>query len=741
MARLEDSSRRGRSAARIGLAAICAAVLATPSASRATGEVAGTASFSYVGNRSSDGIDSDSFRQFYQLVFTRPLSDNLTYTLGLDYQDDIGETKVTVPGFGTTFTKLSNRYLYPRISASWKVGDLVLMGRYEYTLNWYFDPLADGMTRRDLATGAGSATWRPTQDLQLTLSGDTYSASDPAAFLDGWNWRVAAMADWRFLQKFRLHGEARVITSGNRELATLDEAVRLNWGPRLAAYYDDQIGSAVTLSFSYTVDYSHAKDTLRSGSGTGGVLVEWFPVAALNGITDVPLDTTQNPLTQNSALIDRNFIASAGPSLGPDGSSFWNLAADMGRVLEIEQFRVNVRDANGNLVPSGGLVTWSAFTSNDGQRWVQIPVDLETFEPQQSNYQIRFARTAARYFKVVNFGTNSLATYVTEIQVFSVETVQGELVRYTDTLLQIGTGSVSAKLADRLVLNWNGIANLTRGWVQTTIGDNRDFSNSLSLTAGPYGAFTTTASTVLTNSSTAGFGNQSTFAGSVLLQYNPIPRFDAGLTVGAFRDQVNDVISHTYALNLSGRLQFYDAMRFQVNGLLSKQTIDALTTDYVGGGAMAEIDILRDLRFTARASITQAVYTTGGELPPDAALIPRPQQYQTYYGELRYYPGAQLILQARVGWVDTTVGGSGLLQNYRVSWSPFLDGAIQINTNFEQDIDLLNGRSFQRATVWPHWQINAFASLDVNYNYTNTTRRDLPPSRLQSLFATFTLTY
>ena len=469
--------------------------------------------------------------------------------------------------------------------------------------------------------------------------------------------------------------------------------------------------------------------------------VEWFPVSALNGITDVPSDTTLDPLVQNPALIDRNFVVSAGPSLGPDGASFWNLAADMGRVMEIEQFRVSVRDGNGNVVPSGGLVTWSAYTSTDGQRWIEVPVLSQSFDPRQSAYLVAFARNAARYFKVVNFGTNSLAAYVTEIQVYSVEGLQGDQVRYTTTLLQIGLGSVSARVLERLVLTWTGLANVTRGWVQTTIADNRDFQTTVSAVAGPFADFTTTFTSSWRSSSTAGFGDQSSLSNSILVQYLPIPRFEVSANLGAFRDQVNDVISNTYALNLSSRLRLYEAMRFQLSGTLSRQYVGPVITDYLGVGAWAEFDLLRDLRFTARASVTEAVASTGGTLPPDALLIPRPQQYQTYYGELRYFPSVQLNLQARVGWVATANGESGLLQNYRASWSPFMDGAIQINTAFEQDINLVDGRTFQRATIWPHWQINPWASLDLNYNYTSITRRDLPQSRLQSFFATLTLVY
>ncbi len=742
MLRRIEPARAIRGGLRRWLLGLCATALVAPDPGSAD-DTRFRAALSYVGNRSSEGLSSDAFRQYYEITFQRALSEQLSLMLGVVYQDDRGTTTfipVTGEGAGIeTSTRLSDRYLKPYATFTWRFGDFTFTGMYDYMLDWYLDPFVGGIRRRDLWTSQTSLTWKPSRDLSLGLSGYSYSANDAAAALKNLNLRGSLFLDWRLWNRLRVQEDNRIIYLKNTQLTTLDESSRASYGPRLEVRYDDQFAQVVRMWLNYVFDLLQSQDMVRAG-GTGTVLVEWLPVAALNGRTDVPTDTTSTPLTQNPALIDRDFRNSAGPSIGPSGSSFWNLAVDMGRVLDLDQFRVSVRDSNANVVPSGGLVTWTAYTSNDGQRWVEVPVTAQLFDPVQSNYRITFPTSTARFFKVVNFGTNTLDTLVTEIQVFSNEVVQGEQTRVTNSLIQNATGMVSVEAMKTLVLTWNGGVNLTRTWGEGLDSTNRDSFTTLTAAFGPYSDFRGTLTGTYRDSATAGFGNQSTLSAGAQAQYLPVRRFDISLSVGAFRDRVNQILSNTYSGTLASRLQLYDAFRMQFSATGSRQLVAETTTDYLGGGLIAELDLLRELRLIGRASLSQMVANQGGQPEIGSAPIPRPQQFQTYSLEGRYSPGLQLFASARAGYVET-INGSGLAQNYRLSWSPFPDGAAQITTNFEQDIDPLTGRMFQRVTVWPRWQVNRYLALDLTYNYTRLQQTSLPGQNQQSVFATLSLYY
>src|SRR6185369_1340408 len=100
----------------------------------------------------------------------------------------------------------------------------------------------------------------------------------------------------------------------------------------------------------------------------------------LYGVDDTPSDNRDHPLAPIPALIDNNLNGGAGINLGPDGVSFQNIAADLGRIDRVDEIRILVRDAGGNpLRNGGGPVTWDAYTSQDGQLWTPLAGARTTF--------------------------------------------------------------------------------------------------------------------------------------------------------------------------------------------------------------------------------------------------------------------------------------------------------------------------------------------------------------------------
>jgi hypothetical protein len=59
--------------------------------------------------------------------------------------------------------------------------------------------------------------------------------------------------------------------------------------------------------------------------------------------------------------------------------------------------------------------------------------------------------------------------------------------------------------------------------------------------------------------------------------------------------------------------------------------------------------------------------------------------------------------------------------------------------SYDEDIDPTVGRTATRAVFNPHWQINRFATFDINYTDVATDFR-MDHQQQRALFATFTLT-
>src|SRR5262249_50574016 len=133
-----------------------------------------------------------------------------------------------------------------------------------------------------------------------------------------------------------------------------------------------------------------------------------IPSAAVSH-DETPADSRDVPPLFSPSLTDANFAASAGVSLRPDGLSFQNIFVDLGRFAALDEFRVFVRDSGGNFVKTGGLIEWTVYTSINNLDWTPIPGSTTTgFITTQSAYDVNFPQTAARYFKFVSFGTNSI---------------------------------------------------------------------------------------------------------------------------------------------------------------------------------------------------------------------------------------------------------------------------------------------------------------------------------------------
>jgi hypothetical protein len=704
------------------------ATLALPSARVAADDVNGRAALSWLQNDDSGGARSSEFRQLYDLRVQRLFTDTLGYSLGLTFQGEDGRTELLDLG-----SRLATRTVRPIVGLKFKDGPWLAAVSYDYTASWTFDPLTRGWPKRDLQTGSFILQYLPSEALRANISADVYTARSDGTSPTTSN-RLSTLVDWSPVKPLRLTETNQLLTFESGAGAVR----RLSYGPQLQVQYDELFWKSVAVSARTVSQYLRSEDRLRLAA-SGSVEVDEFPLLAFSGHNELPTEPPAVPPTQNPALIDRDFTASTGVDLGPAGASFWNLSVDMGRVLALDLFRIHVRDRTGALVPSGGLVSWSVYSSTDGQRWVELLGSTFVFDPNQSLFAVSFPRTSARYFKVVSFGTNLIDTLVTELQVSALTDVGGEQRRVSETFRQSLQGSLSAKAGEKVMLSYQGLLNLSYSGQEGLPGAwGRDSSHSASATLGPYSDFTFLGSVSRRDARPSPSTSQDSTAASVQARYEPIPRFQASAGLALSTDQANGVRGTNRSAQLESRLRLWEAIRLMANTSLSRQLVSGVASDFVGVSSQADVDVTRSLALRANAQLSHQV-SANAALSPVGLPIPVTVQYGLFFAELRYRSGEALMVAARVGYTESRAG-SGVNQNYTAEWNPLPGGAIQLALNAEQTIDPLLGRRFQRVTLWPRWVINWYAVLDLNYNL--TVEKAVTGSRRQEqLMLTLTLTY
>lgn len=699
--------RPGRAAAAgAGVALLCAtAGLATPA-------LAADLSLQADATAAQDtvyGSRTRYFRQAYWGQFRHVVAGPLSYQLSLRYQEDRGDFTT----LGTT-SDVRQGTLTPTAELAYRREDLGLNLRYE--LNHTAQRAGQGAlqpapveVKNDVARYAGNAFLRFSRDLESSLYADrtTYSSlgSDIGPASDNSTDR-AGLAFRYERGRFRMTEETRA----SRYTDGASGATRLSYGPRFTLDYARPIGDRYNLTARYALDYERTEQEVLGGA-TVAVPVEFPPVAGLHALSPVPLDGALDPMP---AVID-GAIGTATPiSLGPDGQSFHNLGVDMGRVLQLDIVRVIVRSGAGVTIPSSAPITWSVYTSEDGSHWGLIEGARSSFDIAMSAYVVEFPESTARYFKVVNFGVNTIETFVTELQVFDTQITAPHQTQVSSRAVHSFGLSGSARFG-LLRLSYFGNANvigLTGSGAPTEWSN--DLMNTASVIAGPLDRFTLRVSgTLISASQRAGTG-YSMQQGSAKLSYNPIERFEAAVEAFRITTRVFPVTSLTMGSTLSTTAQILDALTFNAIAGLSRHDLDTGgVTDVRSGTSTLTARIYRWLTVTGSAAL-QRTYSRGDVSAQQSSPLLRVVPYERYSVEVLVQPSSQLVLYA-LGGYTSSANGAGPMQSFRADWTPLQRAAFQVHFDYTEDVDPFTGARIRRFTANPSWAINRFCSLQFYY--------------------------
>jgi hypothetical protein len=647
----------------------------------------------------TDEARSTGFFETFDLKLDRAISDAMRLRLSLRGEGDQGSAEN-----GPVQSSSSYRQLQPGARFEYLLPKVQVVGSYD--LYDTKSSTGDVSGTRKLQRSTESLSWSPDALPLLTLAGEQRGTVDNLGGIDQRENLLSETLGYKW-NHVGLTQTGRYTTFDAAEQSFTRKTYD---GQLLANYENSGLDGRLVATASAVGGFTRLEETAQSATSAPSPVL---PVAVFWAQDDTPLEGRDKPLVAIPALSDRDLGTSAGISLGPDGSSYQNLAVDMGRFVALDLFRVTVRDAGKNPVPDGGLVRFDAYTSQDGVAWVPLAAGTRTrFVLALSAYEVDIPSTTARWLKIVSFGTNAFETFVTEVEVFFHTSFGGRETRRTDTRYETGNVAVTAKPFQNVTVSYNGLFNdygNTRSDGATF--ENRDLDHLVSVLVTPVKRLdvqarwekrTVTADAF--NQAFTGLWGVATFTTNP----NLITTLEASRTDD---DSSQHVTTDTLRLHNYARL--YKSLDLSLDGGVARGTFaEGVKTSSTFLTATSYVQLTDDVKLTLSANL-QTTSTEG-----DAAGVVGlpPSRDVRYYGEVYYRPGRQLLLSARFGYA----GGSfvsGLTQSYRVEWYPFAGGTVGIGTVFDEDISS-NGsyRRFRRIQILPHWTINRHAMLDVNYN-------------------------
>ncbi len=719
---------RGRFPRRVAASLLAVAGGLTASTVLAQEDLTGRAIISYQ-MFGDENLDSRGVHQIYDVRYQGNLTDPLRLRLSFRGEGNNGRTELGLFRTDTTYWQLQ-----PGAELTYNLPKLQIRGTYDlYDTRSKFNDL-QANRRFDRATA--SLNWLPDDFPALSVYGEERLQKDAFAGINE-NDRLASEALTLTRPTFTLGQTAHyetldLISSGfSRQTSNLQGQ---------GQYQNSFFNGRVSASANAVVGWTRIQDDTRSRAVSVPTRVS--VVAALYSHDETPADSRDVPPISAPALIDGDFARSAGVPLGPEGMSFQNIAIDLQHFAGLDTFRVFVRDSAANSVKTGGLVRFDVYTSGNGLDWTPAPGQAATsFITTLSAYDVTFTMTTARFFKIVSFGTNSVETFVTEIQVFFHTAFAAGESKRTDLRTVSGNAQVTGRLTDWLTLSYYGLLN---DFHTSPLGKaeyaSRDLDQLATLEARPLSRLDLTLRYEDRTAETGTGFSQALKGAWATALYTFTPGMTSTIEASRTSEKNGQEITidtlrfHQYfrlyrSVDLSadfGTARQDDA----TNRIQSSQT-------FLTGYGYAQLT--RSLRLNLSANLQRTRFEGAGA----AALGVLESRDERYYGELYYRPSGRLLLSGRLGYVGGTLV-SGTTETYRVEWYPFAGGTIGIGTIYDDDFET-NGfsRRFRRIQILPHWQINPHAILDVNYNWltlTSTLPGQNTRTSTKQFYATLTLT-
>lgn len=711
------TGRRGRCA--LAQAALAVVLAAAAGRAAADGDLAGRGVVTYR-SIDSDGYDLASVLQSYELRVQRRPSDPILYRGFLRYQDERGGASSRGVRSG-----IATRLVEPSFELVLTPGSALFQSGYDLTLT------DDRGGSRRLDRASATLALRPEGLPALSLRAERRGTLDRGLGLDTtdtavdgtveWSWRGLHLAQLDRVSEF---ADAR--TTFRRRVLDVGGLAELQ-GP-----FDRGRGQAQA---GWRVTWSGIEESTGGFPASASVPQRPPTIRALWGVDSSPDSSADVPLAPAPQLVDGASGATAF-SLGPLAPSFQNFAIDFAVAMDVDELRVEVRDPEGQAVPSASGVTWSVYASADGVTWLLVTASPSGgFNPARSAWEVQFPVQKTRFVKAVSSGVSSTEIIVTEVTPYARTAVVTGEQRRSDALVNSGTASLTWRPRETLALSWGGNVNLYRASTPSAAAVIRslDWTQSAGATWDPLRLVGLQLRWDKRRAEATGGPASDSDVASAAVRITP--RQQLQTVVGGSRQWDRNgvlggpaVATVTDTVQLRQTAQLLPALLLTGDGSFGRQvrSIDGAATDRVAVSSL----LRAGLTPTVTVQLGGSVQRAGSVDPAYPAVLD-----QRGWGELAWRPSSQLDGAARVGWAQGA-RSSGMTDQLRLQWTPFPGGALQLATAIDQDQDLALGQRIRRVALSPRWTINRSARFDVSFLLVE--RAAETTTRSGSLYATLT---
>lgn len=665
------------------------------------------------------------FNQNYELRFRKRVTPSTEYRLFVRWQDDVAKTKQE-----NRTDRTQTQLLQPSFDLLYQFSPFDLQAGFELTQTKNkADPGEDHLLQQKRLFSRFS--WRPEDLPRFVLQLDRKTNEDKKALVNTDETDLTTTTDYaykafKFLHSFQLN-------QFNDQVLNLTRNEYDNLGR--VDYQDNFLRNRLNITGTYLVDYRERIEHAHTGTSIS-VPVELIPQKGLYSNDDSPLDNTDHPMVNTPSLIDRNLSSSTGINLGtPGGLSFQNIGMDLGRSLSADQIHVYARNSVGGLVPFGGPITWNVYTSSDGVHWTLIAAGASTvFNPTFSRYEISFSPSAsAQFFKVVNFGVNSVEAFVTEIQIFGHDTFGAGEKKTTTNITQTGNLTTMVKPLEKVTLTYDGFFNTIKDEPENTpTFTSTEWTQGLSTLIEPFRFFSTTLRYQKRKRTLSEGQDQDSNFSSAVFNLFFLRNLDTSFAASRANEKIDKEKSSTadaFLLHNGAKLYKNWDVSLDLEYNRQKDFQEHQLTDRYSMIGTSFAQLTRNLTWSVNGTFQEtSVSNLTNQRTKDTRVTT----------EFFYRPSQQINLAARWGYLKAEKQ-SGFLQRYKLDWMPFPDGAIQFTGTYELDRDTTSEQSLDRLSGLLRWNINRNAYWEVNY--VKISQKSIETTRTQSIFTTLNLNF
>ncbi len=673
---------------------------------------------------------TDSFTQRYSLNLDRRLYPNLSVSTGGLFERDLAKLETATQDIGTATNRirpfLNLRLKSPlyqaeggydrneqKVASTGAPPVTDVQENYFGTLGWYPDGFPRTMFRY--------------------FRTETYDKA--RRFRDATDDRYQLVSEYRPAQPLFLKYTGTYEDQRNRlernETQTYTHEGRVNYGDRF-------FRNRMDFSSDYTVVYQLV-DITASGAGEIGFPVS--PLAALSGVTDTPADVTLAPAPR---LIDGLFTPidqiNIGIPASPFDTSTRNMGLDFGIDTTVNALLVWVnRD-----LPSGiaAAYSWEIYTSTDNRTWtLRQTVPAAAFGPFQQRFEIRFNDVTARYVKAV---TRPLPRTVpvppdfpdpSDIRVTELQALlrrpAADVAGKTSATSHRYTLGTRVKLLEAYPVYYELSYFLAKSGTSPV---RYDLSNGVSA-ASNFGRIFSASARVAREDGRQPQGRRVAYVYTASLAATPLDTLRSSLVFSGRNERIEDATNDTYSALLFNTAQLYQGVDVNLGVGKSYQKAESgRKTD--GTQISAGLTLVPHTTTTINVSysgVTSRI--SGGDQPGETTDTTRTGDISVTVNPLPsvYLFGAYHI-ERKTGQpnVDSF--------NYALNWSPFPDGTLHFNFNYNETIRTEDNERTRTITPSARWNIARGSYLDLTYqdlkadSLAGNTRNEVASANLRIAF-------